>query len=74
MVVGCYSLDLYCEVADCDSMLTFTDRTLTGAIRNAKKSGWSVYYQKNICYCPKHRRKKLKVITVNRKGYCNRDR
>lgn len=44
MIVGCYSLDLYCDSAwSCSGQADgFTGRNRTQATKEAKKDGWRV--------------------------------
>jgi hypothetical protein len=63
MIVGCYSMDLYCDkencpvVADKDRYWSvqaqFTGRTERGCLREARQDGW-----------------RFKVIDGDRKAYC----
>ena len=63
MIVGCYSMDLYCDSDgehDYDAhMRTFNGRTEIGCIRKAHKAGWLVRKGRSgkpdRVLCPKHR-------------------
>jgi hypothetical protein len=54
MIVGCYTLDLYCDKNNPDHDYfefphQFTGRSLASCIRQAKSKGWSVGKEKAIC-------------------------
>ena len=59
MIVGCYSLDLYCDNRECKSVSRFrmepdvyTGRTFAGCSRKAKKDGWKIDSRRRWCICP----------------------
>jgi hypothetical protein len=67
MMVGCYSLHLYCDTAGCPNSTAkpsnmpagasppaeFTHQTNeAGAFREARKAGWKLNSKDWTCYCP----------------------
>lgn len=61
MIVGCYSMDLYCDNEACAaSNIGFTGRNRTQATREARQAGWSVKHatdeQTGVCFCPSCRK------------------
>ena len=73
-IVGCYSLDLYCENFDIyerevedkfghrydDFPDEFTGYDRAECFRNARKAGWVINVRKHTAYCPKCSHKKPK--------------
>lgn len=62
MIVGCYTLDLYCDKENDAHEFNefphqFTGRTKSSCIRQAIKNGWSVRLDKAVCPKCKRRRK-----------------
>ena len=59
MIVGCYSLHLYCDFGDAEihEGMTFphefTGRTEAACFRDAKKRGWRIYSQQRKAKCPR---------------------
>lgn len=53
MIVGCYSLHLYCEL--CNEFEDGFDmpKTFAEAIKQAKAKGWKFSKDKKRCYCPR---------------------
>lgn len=63
MIVGCYSMDLYCDVKDAFGCRAypgqFTGRTESECIRKARKAGWRVVKNGSPdVACPNHRRRR----------------
>lgn len=54
MIVGGYTLDLYCEVEGCNTHVGFGERTEVAARNAARKAGWKIKVAANECYCPRH--------------------
>lgn len=60
-VVGCYSLDLYCDTGgepygdNCPEVAQgqFTGRTEGDCIRAARSDGWTFNREKTQAFCPK---------------------
>ena len=67
MIVGCYSLDLYCDNEDAHKgeYPTFsfesTGRSRAQCLRAAKRAGWAVDIRKRTVRCPKCKGKKLLI-------------
>ena len=67
MIVGCYSLDLYCENEELHAneypILVFnsTGRSRAQCLRYAKRAGWSVDLKRRIARCPQCKGKKLLI-------------
>lgn len=69
MIVGCYSLDLYCEYDDCletnikdlkvQNMKTFTGYDRGEAFSNAREKGWLINHKKDKALCPMHSGKRI---------------
>jgi hypothetical protein len=69
MIVGCYSLDLYCNVAKYDGDIfgsgcdgihefrefpkTYTSERREDCERAAREDGWMINNNTGICLCPK---------------------
>ena len=51
MIVGCYTLDLYCSKKGCTKPMPhqFTEQTEGECIREARKKGWSVSKATQLC-------------------------
>lgn len=56
MIVGGYTLDLYCEVQGCKTHHGFGEATDGLARKAARAAGWTVKVTANECYCPAHKR------------------
>jgi len=67
VIVGCYTLDLYCDHPHDqeidnnqehygDHLAQFTGRTETGCIQRARAAGWSINKSADRVMCPRHRR------------------
>lgn len=57
MIVGCYTLDLYCDndVSDhCRNVFseTYVGETFAECIREARSKGWIINPKKNKALCP----------------------
>lgn len=67
MIVGCYTLDLYCCCAECKTsgiplcapgrLGQFTGHTEGQATREARRRGWRVNHKAGLCWAPKHVRR-----------------
>jgi len=59
MIVGCYTLELYCEVDEQrhfqDSFAQYVGKNERECLRNARRDGWKVDKKKWQALCPKHR-------------------
>lgn len=55
MIVGGYTLDLYCDVQGCEEHVRVSELTETGARKTARKMGWTVRITADECYCPGHK-------------------
>ena len=57
MIVGCYSMDLYCDFGPhpigYDFPHQFTGRTEAECFRNSKKRGWKIYPAQRKAKCPR---------------------
>ncbi len=62
LIVGCYTLDLYCVVDN--TFGQFTGRTESECIRAARRSGWRVSSTRVLC--PQHATKQS--FTADRLG------
>jgi hypothetical protein len=76
MIVGCYSLDLYCENAEKagdmhgtgrdgihdyqEFPMTFTSDRRQECEREARSIGWMINNKTGICLCPKCSRKNIR--------------
>lgn len=72
MIVGCYTMDLYCDNADRKSegfrktctegweRSQYIGMSYSGCMRSAKKEGWR-FRDGRFSYCPKCSAKKSKV-------------
>lgn len=76
MIVGCYTLDLYCRYwedqprgvsAFCNTnfdwnhkIFQYTGRTRAECLREARKDGWLVNLKTRKCICPECREKYAK--------------
>lgn len=66
MIVGGYSLHLYCACADCRSSTVgrryrggfqeFGGANRSQAIRSAREAGWRVNYKADMAWAPGHKR------------------
>ena len=69
MIVGCYSMDLYCEAANAEYRSThpeemqqrctdwpaqFTGRSEAQCVQKARAAGWTIRLKLGKCYCPNH--------------------
>ncbi len=62
MIVGCYTLELYCDAPDCPwRPHQFTGRTEAECIRAAKSVGWRLDKKKGIAKCKAHRHLRITV-------------
>ena len=65
MIVGCYSLDLYCDNEDAHIHEHYsfeaTGRSRAQCLRAAKRAGWAVDSRKRTVRCPKCKGKKLLI-------------
>lgn len=58
MIVGCYTLDLYCENQDDPRHkwnafpVQITGETFNGCAWKARKAGWMINRKTGICLCP----------------------
>lgn len=65
MIVGCYSLDLYCDNEEAHKdeypLLIFqsTGRSRGACFRSARQAGWSIDLKNWKARCPKCKGKKL---------------
>ncbi len=55
MIVGGYTLDLYCDVEGCKEEAQFCAGVGTKARTLARKASWVVRMSTNECYCPEHK-------------------
>lgn len=51
MIAACYVLHIYCDV-DNEFFHEFTGRTHAECIRKAKKAGWRISADEEVCICP----------------------
>ena len=59
MIVGGYTLDLYCDAPDCSNRATGFYGNLKGeAMSQARKSGWTFNTELRECYCKNHKKGK----------------
>ena len=67
MIVGCYSMHLYCEQEQCPANgalrgvytpTEFSGRTRAECTREARRDGWLVNHKANKCWCKEHRPKR----------------
>ena len=64
MIVGCYSLDLYCDNEKVHKdeypgmkSIELQGRSRESCLRQARQVGWKINIQKWTCYCPQCKRK-----------------
>ena len=71
-LVGCYSMDLYCEEDDGHKFEEmphqYTGPTGAGCNRDARKDGWILDLQNRRCWCPKHRESGRKIVNADRRA------
>lgn len=54
MIVGGYTLDLYCDVVGCEARDTFAGHSAGAARAEARRCKWAVRMSKDECFCPDH--------------------
>jgi hypothetical protein len=56
MIVGCYTLDLYCDCPECQIQETFPQqfvgKTFQACVREAREKGWRISTNAMTAYCP----------------------
>lgn len=59
MIVGCYTLDLYCDTPDCSHNTrlgwipdTYTGQTEGQCNKQARADGWKIKRKEGKAYCP----------------------
>lgn len=72
MIVGCYTMDLYCDgAADCKKAAAnhqgsapgqFTGETRAEASRDATLAGWRLDHKKGFALCPACNRAKITAV------------
>jgi hypothetical protein len=56
MIVGGYSLDLYCDAPGCKNARTdFYGPNQTAAKQEARAKGWSFSKDRRRCFCAEHK-------------------
>lgn len=61
MIVGGYTLDLYCDVEGCDEQADFAGHSAGDARKLARQAGWVVRLSTNECLCPPHKPKRSRL-------------
>ena len=60
MIIGCYTLDLYCDNKDCYTVgmpHQFTGPSAMHCYKQARAIGWIINLQKSKAYCPRCKEK-----------------
>jgi len=61
MIVGCYTIDLYCDTPGCqfsveqrtgDKVAQYTGETYQECARKARKNGWQLSADRQVATCP----------------------
>jgi hypothetical protein len=69
MIVGCYSLVLYCDAEHSHSDYAYgrhmgeaTGNTYRECARTMRKRGWTLMESTGQCFCKRHRKEALRVL------------
>ena len=73
MIVGGYSLDLYCDEVGCKDHernwpVNFYGQTYSECARLARKAGWDISRKDNIATCPACRKRKANQSSPSTTG------